>query len=126
MSPNAPPRLFLDRNLGSRFVPGGLREHGWLVTTMDEQYGKDESQNVADVDWIRDAAALGECLLTTDSGIAHRPAEAAVVWMAQARGFVPGRGAATGLAQLELMLANEASVMRWASRAVAVHREHHR
>ncbi|MDR1189899.1 MAG: hypothetical protein LBK95_21000 [Bifidobacteriaceae bacterium] len=111
------PRFFIDRNMGFRIVPGGLRKRGWLLTTMDERYGKERSQQIDDVDWIADASALGECLLTGDAGIAHRPAEAAVIWMTEAKAFVPGRNSATGPAQLERLVAEEGAIMRWALRA---------
>lgn len=41
-------RFFLDRGVGSRVVPDGLRAAGWIVTTMDERYGREASQGIAD------------------------------------------------------------------------------
>ncbi|MGC0145035.1 hypothetical protein [Pseudactinotalea sp. Z1732] len=72
----AEPRFFLDRGLGSQLVPSGLRERGWLLTTMDERYGAVASQEIEEADWIRDACARGECFLTKDSAIARNPTEA--------------------------------------------------
>jgi hypothetical protein len=117
MKPSSTPRFFVDRNLGSRLVPSGLRDHGWAVITMDERYGTDRSQTVSDVDWIADACEAGECLLTSDAAIARRPAEAAVIFMHSARAFVPARGGLTGPAKLSLLLANEGAILRWARRA---------
>jgi uncharacterized hydantoinase/oxoprolinase family protein len=37
-------RFFLDRGLGSRMVPEALRQAAWVLETMDERYGKTESQ----------------------------------------------------------------------------------
>lgn len=44
-------RFFLDRGLGSRIVPQALRGAGWVLETMDERYGKNESQNIEDTQW---------------------------------------------------------------------------
>jgi uncharacterized hydantoinase/oxoprolinase family protein len=41
-------RFFLDRGLGAYVVPSALREAGWMLETMDERYGTDQSQNIQD------------------------------------------------------------------------------
>lgn len=91
-----PPRFFLDRGIGSVFVPEGLRENDWQVTTMDERYGADASQDVADIDWIREATELGESLITKDTAIARVPVEAQVVHMCDARVFTITSARITG------------------------------
>lgn len=110
------PRFFLDRGLGSRFVPAGLRERGWQVTTMDERYGASASQDVADVDWIREASALGECLLTKDVAIARNPTEAEVIHNCDARVFTITNAHLTGPGMLARLLLHEGTVFRWARR----------
>lgn len=110
------PRFFLDRGLGSVFVPSGLRERGWHVTTMDERYGPDRSQDIADVDWIRDATERGECLLTKDVAIAHNPAEAWVVFNCEARVFTITNARMPGPMMLAQLVLHEAAVFRWAQR----------
>ncbi|HEY0216177.1 MAG TPA: hypothetical protein VGC57_07290 [Cellulomonas sp.] len=120
MSDDAPaPRFFLDRGLGARLVPAGLRTAGWQVTTMDERYGAEVSQHVADTDWIRDATALGECLLTKDTAIARRPAEAQAVVMNDARVFALSDARATGQDMLRCFLAHQVAIHRWAVRVPA-------
>ena len=114
--PDEPPRFFLDRGLGAVIVPEGLREHDWQVTTMDERYGAEASQDVADVDWIRDASELGECLITKDTAIARVPIEAQVVHMCDARVFTITSARITGRQMLERLLRNELTVFRWARR----------
>ena len=57
---------------------------------MDERYGSDASQRIADVDWIADATGRGESLLSEDSAVARRPAEAMAVVMNDARFFASG------------------------------------
>jgi hypothetical protein len=83
---------------------------------MDERYGKDASQRVQDIDWIREAAGRGECMLTGDIRIARRPAEARTVWMTEARVFALPSGTATGPDKLARYVAQARAVMRWALR----------
>lgn len=45
-------RFFLDRGLGAFVVPGALRAAGWMLETMDERYGADQSQGIQDTQWI--------------------------------------------------------------------------
>jgi PIN like domain len=80
-------RFFLDRGLGSRIVPGRLRDAGWLLTTMDERYGVRRSQAIADIEWIEEATARGEVLLCKDLAIARNRLEAETVYRTNARVF---------------------------------------
>jgi uncharacterized hydantoinase/oxoprolinase family protein len=41
-------RFFLYRGLGAYVVPRALRSAGWMLATMDERYGADQSQNIQD------------------------------------------------------------------------------
>lgn len=61
MSPPAPrPRFFIiDRSLGRVAVPTGLRDDGWDVVTLAEHYGMPQDEQVADTEWIADAASQG-------------------------------------------------------------------
>lgn len=110
------PRFFLDRGLGSVVVPGGLRDRGWHVTTMDERYGRDVSQEIADVDWIRDASAMGECLITKDVAIARNPAEAEIVYNCDARVFAITNARITGPEMFARLVQHEPAIFRWARR----------
>lgn len=112
----ARPSFFLDRGLGSVIVATGLRAHGWRVTTMDERYGASASQGVADVDWIREATELGDCLLTKDTAIARNPAEAEVIYNCDARVFTITNARIPGPDMLERFLLHEAVVFGWAQR----------
>jgi len=80
-------RFFLDRGLGSRFVPEALRRAGWTLETMDERYGKADSQQIKDTQWIEEATLAGDLLLGKDLSIAHNALEAQVVYMSGARAF---------------------------------------
>ena len=112
--PAVNPRFLVDRSLGGKIVPDGLRIRGWSVVTLDDRYGRSWSQHVSDVDWIRDATANNECILTADTMIAKRPAEALVVWACSAKMFVLGRGHDTGANNLALILQYEDEILRWA------------
>lgn len=65
-------RFFLDRGLGSRIVPEALRRAGWALETMDERYGKKESQEIKDPQWIEEASLNGDVILPPVSAIEVR------------------------------------------------------
>ena len=103
--------FFLDRSLGDFRVPQGLRKAGWTVVTMRERYGKLPAQSLADVDWIADAAAQEEIMLTADKSIAKRPREVGVVVRAQARVVALKDGRVTAQQQVDLFLAHASALM---------------
>ena len=70
-----PPRFFLDRSLGRNAVPEALRADSWDIVTLAEHYGVPADEQVADVDWIEEAARQGWPILMKDKRIRHRPAE---------------------------------------------------
>lgn len=104
--------FFIDRGVGSRIVPDGLRARGWVVTTMDERYGTQRSQAVIDVDWIRDATGRGEILLAKDRAIAKKPLEAQAILEVRAKVFVLASAQLTGAQMLDRLLANESAIER--------------
>lgn len=105
-------RFFCDRSLGDHHVPNALRSAGWIVVSMRERYGSVNAQQLADIDWIRDATAQGEILLTGDKAIAKRPLEARAVVAAGARVFALGSSQLTGDAKAQRWLDNEAAIFR--------------
>lgn len=110
-------RFFLDRGLGSRIVPDALRQAGWLIETMDERYGKGESQRIFDTQWIEEAALGGDVLLCKDLAIAHNPLEARVIYMTSARVFALSSASLCGSTMAQWYLDNEAKIVAAASRA---------
>ncbi len=112
-------RFFTDRSLGDRAVPTALRDAGWVVVTMRERYGSTEAQQLADIDWIADASAAGEVLLTGDKMIAKRPLEARAVAAADARVFALGSSQLTGEKKAERFIRNESRIFRRAERTPA-------
>jgi len=105
-------RFFIDRGMGSRYVPEGLRERGWEVVTMNERYGQQVGEGLEDPDWIAEATERGEVCLCKDAAIARKPVEAAAVRSAGARVFAITNANITGPTQLEWILRNEARILR--------------
>ncbi len=112
-------RFFTDRSLGDHAVPTALRDAGWSVVTMRERYGSIEAQQLADIDWIADASAAGEVLLTGDKMIAKRPIEARAVAAADARVFALGSSQLTGEKKAERFIHNESRIFRRAEHTPA-------
>jgi len=110
-------RFFLDRGLGSRIVPGVLRDAGWTLETMDERYGKTESQKIQDTQWIEEASLAGDVLLCKDLAIVRNALEAQVVYMAGARVFGLSDASLTGPAMAQWYLGGEAKIIA-ATRAI--------
>lgn len=108
--------FFLDRGLGSKVVPRALREAGWLLETMDERYGKDDSQRIEDVQWIEEATIRGDVLLCKDLAITRNLVEARVIFMSGARVFALANAAMTGQDMADVFLANEARIVHAARR----------
>lgn len=109
-------RFFLDRGLGNRILPDGLRDAGWRLETMNERYGASVAQTISDVDWIRDAAARGEAILCKDRAIARVPLEADAIYYSQARVFVVASSQITGAQMLDRLLRNQEAIIRMAAR----------
>ncbi len=109
-------QFFIDRGLGSRTIADGLREAGWSVVTMDERYGKHESQWISDDEWITDASGRGEVLLCKDRAVAKRPLEVQAIVRAKARVFVIASAQITGAETLKRLLRNERAIDRQAER----------
>ncbi|MEO7016875.1 MAG: hypothetical protein ABI130_11415 [Leifsonia sp.] len=108
-------RFFSDRSLGDHKVSNGLRAAGWHVVSMRERYGSVTAQALADIDWIRDASAEGDVLLTGDKAIAKRPIEAREVVAAAARVFALGKNQLTGQQNTQRFLDHERTIFRRAS-----------
>jgi hypothetical protein len=60
-------------------VAEALRERGFVVRTMAEVYPGGADEQVADVEWIRDAHTAGWVALTKDERIIRHPEEQAAL-----------------------------------------------
>jgi PIN like domain len=110
-------RFFLDRGLGSRIVPEALRQAAWVLETMDERYGKAESQKIKDTQWIEEASLAGDILLCKDLAIAHNALEAQVVYMSSARVFGLSNASLAGPIMAQWFLGNEVKIVAAATGA---------
>jgi hypothetical protein len=104
------PKFFLDRSLGRKAVPEGLRSDGWDIVTLAEHYGVPADEQVADVDWIEEAARQGWPILMKDKRIRHRQAEIEAVVAHRARCFVITRGDLPSAQMVNRFLANRAAI----------------
>ncbi len=84
------PTFFTDRDLGRLAFPDGLRAAGLSVVTIFEHYGVEESQSVADDEWLPETARRGWPVLCCDSKHRkrRRPAERAALLDSGVREFV--------------------------------------
>ena len=105
-----PPRFFLDRSLGRNAVPEALRADSWDIVTLAEHYGVPADEQVADVDWIEEAARQGWPILMKDKRIRHRPAEIDAVVTHKARCFVITRGDLPSADMVDRFVANRTAI----------------
>lgn len=76
--------FFVDRSLGSKYVPEALQEVGAHVE-IHAKYFPDEAE---DADWLADVGRRGWVVLTKDDRIRYRPHEIAAIERAGVRAFV--------------------------------------
>lgn len=100
-----PPEFFLDRSLGKRLVPGGLRSAGWNLRTLAEVYGSRE-ERVPDEEWLERCGREGWVVLTKDGRIRYRPAEIEAIRRNGVKAFVVARGGLTAASQVSRFIAN--------------------
>ena len=109
-SPKQLPRFFLDRSLGRKAVPEALRADGWDIVTLAEHYGMPADEQVADTDWIQEAAKRGWPILMKDKRIRHRQAEISAVVAHRARCFVITRGDLPSSEMANRFIANKVAI----------------
>ncbi|MFI7537388.1 hypothetical protein [Streptosporangium sp. NPDC049376] len=83
---------------------------------MDERYGKDESQRIADTQWIEEATIRGDILICKDLAITHNAVKARVIYMSGARVFALAKANVVGKEMAELLLSNEERIVEAAKR----------
>lgn len=69
-----PLEFLVDRDLGTRIVPGALRGCGCTVHTLADVWGPDRAQVLDDAVWIEWAASRGVLALTADQRVRRLPA----------------------------------------------------
>lgn len=106
------PKFFLDRSLGRVAVPAALRVDGWEVVTLAEHYGMPKDEEVADIEWIAEAASQGWPVLMKDKRIRHRSAEIEAAVKYKAKCFVITRGQLTSDDMSRRFIANKQAIYR--------------
>jgi len=79
--------------------------------TLTEHYGIPADEQVADTEWIEEAARRGWPTLMKDKRIRHRRAEIDAVVSHQARCFVITRGELPSAEMARRVIANEAAIL---------------
>ena len=85
-------RFLLDRSLGQLVLPARLRDAGWDVRTLAEEFGDRRAQHMQDQEWIGEGAKAGYILLAKDHRLASRPLEAYAIYAHDAKVIVFARG----------------------------------
>ena len=87
-----PVRFLLDSSLGQLVLPARLRDAGWDVRTLAEEFGDRRAQQMQDQEWIGEGAKAGYILLAKDHRLASRPLEAYAIYAHDAKVVVFARG----------------------------------
>jgi PIN like domain len=103
-------RFFLDRSLGRIAVPSRLRAAGWDLVTLAEHYGRPDDEQIADVQWIQDAATHGWPILMKDKRIRYRRAEIDAVVRHRSQCFVITRGDLTSTEMADRFQASKRAI----------------
>jgi hypothetical protein len=85
-------RFLLDRSLGQLILPSRLRDAGWDVRTLAEEFGDQRAQQMQDEEWIGEGAKAGYMMLAKDHRLAARPLEAYAIYAHDAKVVVFARG----------------------------------
>jgi hypothetical protein len=104
------PKFFLDRSLGRIAVPARLRAADWDLVTLAEHYGTPADEQIADVQWIEDAAIHGWPILMKDKRIRYRRAEIDAVAQHEAQCFVITRGDLTSAMMADRFQASKRAI----------------
>jgi hypothetical protein len=101
-----PPEFFVDRSLGRRIIPEGLRALGLVVHAMADVYPNDLDETVTDEQWIADADAANWVALTKDERITRYAAEQDALTRSRLRVFAIGNQHLTGAVMLDYFVTN--------------------
>lgn len=104
------PEFLVDRNLRRHVVPDAIRSKGYVVHTLWSAYGEAEEE-LADVEFLRDAGRNGWPVLTADMSIRRRPHELVVVEAEKVQMFGLPRGDLRGAEQVSRFVTNLSSIV---------------
>lgn len=104
------PEFLVDRNLGRHILPHALRAAGFVAHTLWSIYNEAE-EDLADVEFLRDAGRNQWAVLTADMSIRRRPHELAIVESEHVQMFALPRGDLAGADQVQRFTANLVSIV---------------
>ena len=110
-----PPKFLVDRNLGTRIVPEGLRGAGWNVRTLADIYGGTKGQQVRDEEWLEFAGRQEFRVLMLDKRIRYRAIELDALVRHKVVAFCLTSGSLDGATQAQRFLDSETAILRIAS-----------
>lgn len=108
-------RFLLDRSVGGRALVSRLRDVGWDVRTLAEEYGDERAQAMRDEEWIAEGTRAGYVFIAKDHKVASRPLEALAIYMNDARVFAFASGQLTATEMGDLCIAHERAMYRLAA-----------
>jgi hypothetical protein len=114
-APPEPPRFFTDRGMGAKVVPDRLRAAGFDVVTMQDHYGVERAEGLADEDWIPAVTQAGMAVLTKDSKMRFNRLVVAAIVSSGARCFALARQDLTGPQMAQRLIDNQVKIMTIAS-----------
>lgn len=100
------PEFFVDRSLGRRILPDGLRRLGLVIHTMADVYPGGADETVPDVQWIADADAANWVALTKDERIIRHTENQEALVDSQLRVFAIANQHLTGPEMVEYFETN--------------------
>lgn len=98
-------------SLGRIVVPAQLRAASWDLVTLAEHYSIPADEQVADTEWIQEAATHGWPILMKDKRIRYRRAEIDAVIRNQAQCFVITRGDLASTLMAHRLIANKQRIL---------------
>jgi len=107
-----PHRFLIDRNLGTKVLPRALRDAGWQVSTLADEFGEARAQRATDEEWLEYAGERGLAVLMKDKRIRYRAAERDALIRHHVKAFCLSQGSLTGDQQAAAFLRAERRVMQ--------------
>ncbi len=107
-----PPRFLIDRNLGTKVLPRALRDAGWQVSTLANEFGEARAQRATDEEWLQYAGERDFAILMKDKRIRYRQSEHDALVRFGVRAFCLSQGSLTGDEQSAAFLRAESRIMR--------------
>lgn len=106
-----PHRFLIDRNLGTKVLPRALRDAGWQVSTLADEFGEEHAQRATDQEWLQHAGEQGFAVLMKDKRIRYRTLERQALLHFGVKASCLSQGSLTGDEQAKAFLRAERRIM---------------